>query len=405
MKISISCILGVFSLILTAQTRFKEGYFISVSDVRTSCLIKEVGRESNPDKIVWKSSSKAKPQKLTIDQLQEFSIQEGRKFRKYTVDLNLAPTAYYNLDDTRDPRHEQRTVLLEVLIESNVASLFMYKEGDIVNFFYTKDNSPELKPLIYKEYLTRSGNIGKNEEYKHTLQTQLACSNSDVLRKAYLTYTRVDLLHYFKRYIECKQGTTEYSYHKKKSKVDLTVLVGANQSSQTYLFAPVNLNSPERSEASSIHFGASFEIYPNFLNNKLSFGIESMIHRVNEDDALINYFQFTNNIFLRYYFYLNPKGKVPARIYLDSGLSWNYNDRKDGITRAGSFKTGQQLDIPIGLGVALGRFRIQARTFVFNEPQIRVLEAISSHNSNQTLFSSNVLNVKTVFLSVGFDLF
>jgi len=133
-----------------AQIKFEESYFIDNSGAKKEVLIRNVDWKNNPVDIEYKTDNASKVQKETISNIQEFSINGGRKFIRAKVMLDRSSGNLNSMSYTHEPDFKEETIFLKYVVEGK-AGLFYYEDGNLRRYFYSSENS-EPKQLIYKPY-------------------------------------------------------------------------------------------------------------------------------------------------------------------------------------------------------------------------------------------------------------
>jgi len=88
-------------------------------------------------------------------------------------------------------------------------NLYKYADKENKAYFYSTENSPEIKPLLFKEYFVEDGQKGTNKEYLKELQ-KINCGNISFQN---VRYMESSLIAYFNKINECN-GVADTSYKK-----------------------------------------------------------------------------------------------------------------------------------------------------------------------------------------------
>ena len=326
------------------QVNFEEGYFITVSGAKTTCLIKNIDWKDNPKEFTYKMTSEGAEQTESIAKVKEFVINGISKYVKATVKMDRSSESIEKLSEFKDPDFTNETVFLKQLVEGK-ASLFRYEDGNLRRFFYQVDQG-EIEPLVYKKYraVQRYQNrniqgVAKNNHYKQQLWSDLKCSDLDLNDAENVEYRTNSLIKYFVKYNSCidpdfvlKRNTIQ------KDAFHITIRPGVNFSSFSVDNSQNNLRDINFGGKASFRIGAELEYVLPFNNNKWSVILEPTFQSY-KSEKFITYFQSTlltietNTtadyksielpLGIRHYFFLNDDSKLFADagiVLLDLGL-------------------------------------------------------------------------------------
>lgn len=317
-------LLSIFSFNIYAQVTFEKGHFITNSDEKVECLIKNEDLLNNPKSFIYKLSASTKEIKATINEVKAFEIYNTSKFERHTVNIDRSSEITDELSLTRKVEFKQEQLFLNVLVEGK-ATLYHYVEPNLSRFFYKKDFS-EIEQLVYKSFTSDFGKtIQKNERFKQQLLNHFTCEGISNGKITSLKYQKKSLKNFFINYNECIGSTyTNYTFENSKtSKVDfnLTIRTGVNVSS---LFLIDNSGNNIRNlnygiKTPLITYGLELEVVLGFNNSKWSIiaqpnyqsyssDIEDSIGRPNS--ATYNSIEIP--LGLRHYFFLNETSKLFA---------------------------------------------------------------------------------------------
>jgi len=178
-----------------SQITFEKGYLINNDSTKTECYIKNVDWENNPDKLKYKISLDDKETEISTDSIQQFEIYGECTYVRSTVKIDRSKSNIDNLDKQKSPSFKEETLLLERLVDGN-AQLYSYKDGALLRFFYSIDNTP-ITQLIYKLYRPKGNLIAKNNTYKQQLRTLFDCPSIKVQHYENLEYSALSLVQLF----------------------------------------------------------------------------------------------------------------------------------------------------------------------------------------------------------------
>ena len=313
-----------------AQIKFEKGYYITNSNERVECLIKNVNWKNNPNEIIYKLNANSKEEVATIDSVKEFGIEDNLKYERHDVDIDKSRGQTSVVTNFREPKFNKGKLFLRVLVDGQ-AKLFAYSEVNLKRYFYSKDESP-VEQLVYKKYLLDNhGNskLAYNNDYKKELFNNLKCESIDNSDFKKLTYTKSSLLKYFVNYNECQDSSF---YVEKNSGVqwNLSAKAGVSFTSLSigndeFTSSVKNLDHVEFDNATNFRFGVEIEAIMPFNNNKWSLftdiGYQSYKGEKKVDYFFTSAYTRTTNILVdynyieapfgvRHYFFLGDKSKL-----------------------------------------------------------------------------------------------
>ncbi|NAS12614.1 porin family protein [Poritiphilus flavus] len=342
----------LLSLNSNAQIRFEKGYFLNNLGERTNCLIKNVGWKSNPTEFEYKLGESEAPQKATTYGIAEFGIEGGITYRKFKVAIDRSSLQLKYLSKTKEPQFKNETLFLKVLVEGD-ANLYSYEDSSLKRFFISKSDS-NAEQLIYKKYLSASGQIGENLAYKNQIWEQLRCEGLSLADARKTAYNEKHLIRYFHNYNSCMDDTytiAEKAVAKTGDKIHLGIRVGTNSAS-----LDINNTQTENRDADfgnmiGLRFGAQVELVMPFNRNKWSIYINPMYQSYEGEKALINqivsvdYASIETSLGLRHYFFLSDHSKI----FINAGAIFD-----TPINSKFDYEIGNDYDIESRIGFNLG---------------------------------------------------
>ncbi len=276
-----------------SQIKFEEGYFIDSNNIRTECLIKNLGWDNNPIDFQFKLSMGSEIKNLDISETKEFAIYGKVKFIRATVEIDQSSMILDRISSQESPLFEKDQVFLRVLQEGD-ANLYYYSSTNLIQYFYSKDTL-KYEPLIFKPYI-KYINDKKVVAYNTTYQSQLTkifnnvCVGSDEISK--VEYDKNGLSRIFKKYNSCNSNSNSYSENLVADNFNLTVRAGMNISS---LSVSERLTFSEReaslSSKGSFRFGVEFEYVFTSGQNKYSAFIEPTFQNY-KNEEIVNGFYY-----------------------------------------------------------------------------------------------------------------
>ncbi|APZ48148.1 hypothetical protein BW723_12395 [Polaribacter reichenbachii] len=306
--------LGLNSL---AQIKFEKGYFITNNGQKIEGLIKNNEWLQNPNFLIYKKTIDAEQKKLTLKEVKGFGVYGSSKYIKAIVNIDKSSKILKELNEFKEPKFEQEEIFLKVLIEGDT-NLYSYKNGNLVRFFFNKNNS-EIEQLIFKKYKTTEGKIAINDKFKQQLWVSLKCENISFKTFKNLDYKEQDLIHFFERYYNCMQS--EYISFKKNKDQDLfnlTLRAGLNNSSLKTGNNTFDADSPyfpDFGNQLGLRLGVELEFIMPFNKNKWGFIIEPTYQSYKADvdqknSTSVDYSSIELPIGVRHYFFLNNSSKL-----------------------------------------------------------------------------------------------
>ncbi|MGB8705710.1 MAG: hypothetical protein WCD31_11825 [Gillisia sp.] len=133
-KSLISLFLLVISFSSYSQVSFEDGYYITNSNQKINCQIKNIDWIDTPTEFEYRLSKDATPKTLTIDSVKEFGIDNESRYERFTVDIDRSAEKTENLSENKNPEFKQEQLFLKLLIKGK-ASLYVYKDHGLWRFF------------------------------------------------------------------------------------------------------------------------------------------------------------------------------------------------------------------------------------------------------------------------------
>ncbi len=319
MKLKITMIILFLGLNSLAQIKFEKGYFITNDGQKVEGLIKNNDWLQNPNYLIYKKTIDAEQKKLTLKEVKGFGVYDSSKYIKAIVNIDKSSNLLKELTEFKEPKFEKEEIFLKVLIEGD-ANLFSYKNGNLVRFFFNKNNS-EIEQLIFKKYKTIEDKIAVNDKFKQQLWVSLKCKNISFKTFKNLDYKENDLIHFFERYYNCIQS--EYISFKKNKNQDLfnlTLRAGLNSSSLSTGNTAFDADSPyfpDFGNQLGLRLGVELEFIMPFNKNKWGIIIEPTYQSFKADvdqknSTSVDYSSIELPIGVRHYFFLNKTSKLYA---------------------------------------------------------------------------------------------
>ncbi|AEE19656.1 outer membrane protein with beta-barrel domain [Dokdonia sp. Hel_I_63] len=314
----LSCI-GINSV---AQTEYVKGYFIENNNNKIECLIKDNDWNNNPENFQYKLSKDSKSLTGDISTVKEFMILNSSKYVRATVKIDMSSASADFLDKSRAPIFETKTLFLNILVEGNT-SLYSYKNGTITRYFYSKSGA-EIKQLVYKKFLTTTGKISTNTQYKQQLKTEISCPENATSSPENVSYNKSSLIGYFIEHNECNNYSFKnYNTETKGKVINLSIRPRINNSSFSISNPGATVKKADLGSKTNFGIGLELELILPTNNNKWAFVIEPSYQSFKSEitqeagslfgDAIttsIDYSSIEIPLGLRHYFFLNDKSKL-----------------------------------------------------------------------------------------------
>ncbi len=210
---------------LPAQITFDKGYFIDNSGRKTKCLIKNLEWKNNPKSFEYKLSENGQVMHAGLDRVKEFGIYGDDKYIRAKVKIDRSSSLVNRMSHTRKPEFHEEVLFLKVLVEGG-ASLYEYKEDNLVRYFYRLPGT-EIKQLVHKKYI-KNDNIYENNDYKNQLYNALKCPSFSASDFKNLRYNKQDLEKIFVMYNKCKHANYVVYRTRRKSAIKLNIKAGTD---------------------------------------------------------------------------------------------------------------------------------------------------------------------------------
>lgn len=301
-----------------SQISYEKGYFIANAGQKINCFIKNIEWRNNPVEFEYKITETGDTQIMPIYSAKEFGIGNGLKYKRATVLIDRSAKNVNYLGQDKEPTLKEELLFLKVLIEGE-ASLYQYKDGNLIRYFYDYDNSV-IEQLIYKPFKTADNRVSENNRFRNQLWENLKCPDINMNDLTYLDYKKKDLIHFFTKYNECKNETyTNYEVKQKATSFNLSLRPGINFSSlsvqSSFPFA-VSRDADFDQEL-TFRFGIEAELTLPFNKNKWALIVEPTYQYFKSESELpleenveVDYQSVEIPLGIRHYFFLNKKSKI-----------------------------------------------------------------------------------------------
>ncbi|MEL0456878.1 outer membrane beta-barrel protein [Flavobacteriaceae bacterium SZ-1-7] len=347
----------ILSLNCFSQISFENGYYIDNNNQKINCLIKNVVWENNPTEFEYKLDENVETKTAVLKYVKEFGINNTSKFIREIVNIDRSSEKINKISIEKNPLFNKEEVFLKVLVEGS-ANLYMFRDKDVTRFFYSKENS-NIKPLIFKSYITQNDKIAKNHHFKQQLWNDLKCPTLTTNKIERVDYHKDELANIFTEYNKCNnQEYTNYEAKKNKDFFNLSIRPGINKSTLAIQNNLINNVNTEFGNDLAFRFGIEGEFILPFRNNKWSIIVEPTYQYFKSEKTLpnrtanVDYTSVELPFGLRHYFFLNDNSKI----FINCSYSLDFN-KKNSIIEYNSTKAGYSsfdLNIKSGSNLAFG---------------------------------------------------
>ncbi|MEZ0129310.1 outer membrane beta-barrel protein [Flavobacterium sp. LBUM151] len=327
--------------ITNAQISFEKGYFISNDGKRTECFIKNLDWGNNPTDFKYKIQFNDSDYKTaTINDVEEFGVDNITTFKRAKVKMDRSSDDLAKVSQTGKPVWEENTLFLRLLVQGE-ATLYSYKEENLIRYFYETKTTP-LEQLVFLKYITvedgkSTGNLKENTYYKQQLNNNVRSANTTESNIKNLSYKKSDLTKYFLKYNnddnKTVSKTSEDHFH-------LKITPGISFVSLTMNDGDLPSTDVKLDSKTSFKIGLEAEYVLPFNKNKWSIFLNPMYQKYENTkdykrpgpflvsplttrNVAIEYSSIQLPIGLRYYFLLNKNSKI----FINAAYSMDINGK------------------------------------------------------------------------------
>ena len=310
------------SLNCYAKINYEKGYYIDNEGQKTEVLIKNIDWNNNPTEFEYKLSEDSESENATIKTVREFGINNFSKYSRQLVNIDRSSGNLDLLSEDSSPRFKEEELFLEVLIEGK-ANLYLYNDGNITRYFYSKDGS-KIEQLIFKKYLTSDNNIGTNEGYKQQLWNDLKCPAFTMRKVENVDYRKNELVSFFEDYNKChNQDYINFKEKQKKDLFNLNIRPGINFSSLSMYNTVSDFKDTDFGDELGFRLGIEGEFIMPFNKNKWAIILEPTYRNYKSEQSQesgtvsggilitrVDYKSIELPIGVRHYLYFNDNSKL-----------------------------------------------------------------------------------------------
>ena len=322
----------LISILTFSQVNFEKAYFVDNSGKRIECLIKNADWRSNPTAFDYKINESSAIETASIKDVESFEIINKVKYLRSTVKIDKSPNNLNNLSIEEAPVFMEEELFLKQIV-SGTANLYKYQNGNLVRFFYHKDEG-SIEQLVYKMYRSESTNYRYNTAYKQQLQKNFNCGNSDgeIDRIEYKENTLTD---FFVNYNNCADpSSAQKVIEANKGIFNLNIRPRVNFSSLKLMNDPQKLSADMGSKA-TFGFGLELEYVLPFNKNKWALIVEPTYQYYKAENTLdtpsvsggkiittADFKSIELPFGIRHYMYIDQKSKlfINVQYVLDFGM-------------------------------------------------------------------------------------
>lgn len=377
--------------------RFSKGYFINNSNEKIECLIRNPGFK-NPNSINYKLTETAPQVKAAIDSIKEFGIYDESKYIRSVVKIDRSSMDIKSMSIDPNPEFTEEQLFLKMLVEGK-ASLYVYEEPGLIRFFYQVEDSP-IEQLVYKEYKTHGGQIGKNIAFQQQIANSLQCHSFTFQTFSEITYETKALVDVFSKYNDCiSSNYTNWREKRRRGTFNITFRPGLNNTMLSVSNSSANNQDVDFGRKLSFRQGVEFEFVLPYKDRSWSICIEPTFQQfvsekpmeltsaiLNRDYTVsVDYKSIDLPITLRRYFELNNNSKlfVNASIIGDVLFPSSINYERNGAELYGPLKISTGFNFAFGVGIQHSRYRLEYR----HHTNRHILEKYQSWSTNYKTFS------------------
>lgn len=345
-----------------AQIRYEPGYFITNNGDTTHCIIKNVDWKNNPNEFNYKAIASSDVRLGKIDDISEFKILSGAKYKRFTVEVDTSSDQLAKLSTNPYPEYRKENLFLKVLVEGP-ANLYGFEGRDLTRFFYNKDNGP-VKQLIYKTYQVSPSAISKNDGFRKQILVEITCADKITKRSIQkLDYNARDLAKLFNTYNQCVDPSFVNQVEESPNKFfHLRLRPGFSYTFLEIKDATDNSHIDFGSKA-GFRIGAEAEWVLHFNKNKWAILFEPVYQYFkstvvyNNKNAVADYKIIDMGLGARHYFFLDDN----SGIFLNAGYAMGVPLGASITGKQGKLELASRGAPRFGAGFFIKKFSLEAR--------------------------------------------
>ncbi|MFQ3214706.1 MAG: hypothetical protein ACI9XJ_002038 [Marivirga sp.] len=345
----------ILSLNCYSQIAFEKGYFITDSNEKIDCLIKNNDWRNNPTEFEYKLTEDSDKIIAAIESVKEFGVYKALKYERHIVKIDKSSNDIGLMSKVKKPIFEEEQLFLKVLVDG-AAKLYFFKAANLNRFFYSKDSS-EVAQLIFKRYLTPDNKVGENNWYKQQLWSALTCSSFSLKKIESVDYKEAELVDLFMAYNSCDNEIPTNLVEKPKADIfNLSIRPSFRVNAFEVRHPGLAIETAYNYNEPRFNLGIEAEFILPFNKNKWSFLIEPTYHYsmfegdLGNQNVTIDYKSLELPLGLRYYIFLNELSKV----FLNCSFVTDFNFNSTIVIASSTTGARYDLDISSGTNFALG---------------------------------------------------
>jgi hypothetical protein len=145
-------IVFLFPLFSLAQSHYKPGYIVNLKGDTAHGYIDYKGWDLNPDFIRFKPLTGNTVEKLTVNDIDFFSIDKITSYKRYEGFISMDNTSEDHMIEFRDTSFKVATVFLQVLQKGKNLSLYSYSDAIKSRYYIGEQPGFEPAELVYRLY-------------------------------------------------------------------------------------------------------------------------------------------------------------------------------------------------------------------------------------------------------------
>jgi len=393
-KLLLILLIIIVSLNCYGQISFEKGYYITNSNEKIDCLIKNIDWKNNPTEFKYKLSENTEPKTATIKSVSAFGIYDISEYNRYTVKIDRSSNDLNKLSTDKNPIFKEEQLFLKVLVQGK-ANLFLFEDGNLRRFFY-KTNTTDVEQLIFKNYRASKDKIGKNNRFRQQLWNNLKCQNKPIKSIEQIDYKKNELVALFVKYNKCNDSNLiNFEEKQRKYLFNLTLRPGLNSTNLSIQNAVITTVDVDFGNELELRFGLEAEFIFPFNKNKWAIIIEPTYQHFTSEKQLttqtvkVDYASIEIPMGIRHYMFLNKNSKLFVNASFVFDLSSNPTI---------DFERSVDLDIKSNNNLAVGFGYKHANTY---SVELR-------YGTDREILSDYIhwnSNYQTISLIVGYSLF
>ena len=186
----------------------------------------------NPTGFEYIPKTSSKSYTASISTVKVFQIGSAKKYIRFSGKIDRTSVSLDDVDDNRNPVWSDEIIFLRTLVEGE-ASLYVYREGNMVRYFYKSSSSKPIEQLVFKHYRVDVWIMGSNKYYQQQLFNNLRISGMDLNDYETLEYKESELIRYFLKYNKSK-GVRSIQYENLKDRESFNLKIVAGFSLATF---------------------------------------------------------------------------------------------------------------------------------------------------------------------------